>query len=328
VADELGILIIGAGRVSNAHAQAVADTPGTKIIGAVDIDRGRVDAFAAKHNCLGFTDRDEALKRDDVDLVMIGLPNDLHAPVTIEAASAGKHIFLEKPMANTFEECDRMIAAVKKANIKLLVAHSQRYFASSIKTKELIQGGNFGNPVFATDTWYKPFGIAQRLPWFLDRAQGGGMWLMNGAHMIDRTCYVLDTDVVAVKATIATRFHDIKTDDADMALLQLRNGNYATIVHAGYKDRGVGKCEVEITLTNGMIKFDSYSNMLQVDDNGQYKPIALERVNPFTAELHNLVGAIRGTEELKVTPEWGRHIMEVMYACEESSRTGKEVRVG
>jgi phthalate 4,5-cis-dihydrodiol dehydrogenase len=324
----LGVGIIGTGRVSGGHAKAVKETEATRLVAAADVDQGRVEQFAEMNYCTPYTDYRELLKRDDIDFVIVALPHWLHYDATIAAAEAKKHIFIEKPMAMTLDECDRMTEAAEKNGVKIMVGHSEHYQAPNITARRILHSGQLGDIVFANDVWYKPFGLSMRPPWFLDRAQGGGMWLMNGAHMIDRTCYVLDTDVVAVKATIATRFHDIKTDDADMALLQLRNGNYATIVHAGYKDRGVGKCEVEITLTNGMIKFDSYSNMLQVDDNGQYKPIALERVNPFTAELHNLVGAIRGTEELKVTPEWGRHIMEVMYACEESSRTGKEVRVG
>ena len=220
-----------------------------------------------------------------------------------------------------------MIAVAERVGVKVLVAHSQRFFASTVRAKELVQGGSLGKPVFATDTWYKPFGLDTRLPWFLDRAQGGGMWLMNGAHMIDRTCWVLDTEVVAVKASITTQFHDIKTHDANMALLQLKNGSYATIVHAGYSRRGVDKCEVEITCTEGMLRFDSYSNRLAVAQDGQYAPEEITRLNPFAEELKNLVGAINGTEELRITPQWGRHIMAVLEACEESSKTGREVQV-
>lgn len=327
MADELGVLILGAGRVSNGHSRAIAETPGARLAGIFDIDQARVDAFCEQHGCRGWTDLDTALKEADAQVVMIGVPNHLHAPMMIAAAEAGKHVFVEKPMANTVAECDEMIRVIERTGVKVLVAHSQRYFASTIRARELVQGGDLGQPVFATDTWYKPFGLAARLPWFLDRAKGGGMWLMNGAHMIDRTCWVLDTEVAAVKALITTKFHDIQADDANMALLQLKNGAYATIVHAGYAHRGVGKCEVEVTCTGGMLRFDSYSNRLAVDTDGQYEPEDLTRLNPFAEELKNLVGAINGTEELRITPQWGRHIVAVLEACEESSRTGREVQV-
>lgn len=328
MADDLGVLILGAGRVSGNHARAIAETPGTRLAGIFDIDEARVEAFEAKHSCPGWTDIEQALAQADAQVVMIGLPNHLHAPATIVACEAGKHVFVEKPMANTLEECDQMIAAADKAGVQVLVAHSQRYFASTVRAREIVQGGEIGQPVFATDTWYKPFGVSARLPWFLDRAQGGGMWLMNGAHMIDRTCWVLDTEVVAVKGLIKTAFHDIKADDTNMAILQLKNGTYATIVHAGYSKSGVDKCEVEISCTEGMLLFDSYSNRLAVDKDGRYDPIELTPTNPFAEELKNLVGAINGTEPLRITPQWGRHIMAVLEAVEESSRTGREVVIG
>jgi phthalate 4,5-cis-dihydrodiol dehydrogenase len=324
---DLGVAIFGAGRAGAGHARAIAQTPGARLIAVLDTDRDRADAFAETHGCLAFTDSDSVLQRPDIQLVMIALPNFLHAQATLDVASAGKHLFLEKPMADTLEECDRMLQAVERARVHLLVAHSQRYFASTIRARDILQSGEIGTPVFATDTWYKNFGFEIRLPWFLDRATGGGMWLMNGAHMIDRTCWVLDTEVESVRAWIGSPFHNLPADDANMAVLKLRNGKHATIVHAGYKTRGVDKCEVEITCTNGMLKFDSYSNQLAVDQDGAYKPVEVQRVEPFAEELKNLVGAINGTEQLKVTPAWGRHIVEVLLAAEESSRSGREVQL-
>lgn len=323
----LGVAIFGAGRAGHGHARAIGQTNGVNLVAVFDADGSRASEFAEKHGCQAYTSSDDVLKRDDVHLVMVALPNFLHERATLDSVSAGKHIFLEKPMADTLDECDRMLAAVERAGVQLLVAHSQRYFASTVRAREILQSGEIGEPVFATDTWYKNFGVGFRLPWFLDRATGGGMWLMNGAHMIDRTCWVLDTEVESVRAWIGSPFHGLPADDANMAFLQLSNGKHATIVHAGYKSRGVDRCEVEITCTNGMLRFDSYSNQLAVDNEGAYAPIQVEAREPFAEELANLVGAINGTEQLRVPPVWGRHIVEVLLAAEESSRSGREVSV-
>jgi phthalate 4,5-cis-dihydrodiol dehydrogenase len=323
----LGVAIFGAGRAGHGHARAIVQTPGAHLVAVFDLDADRAGAFAETHGCQPYTSSDDVLKRDDVNLVMVALPNFLHEQATVDAASAKKHIFLEKPMADTLEECGRMLSAVQRAGVHLLVAHSQRYFASTIRAREILQTGQIGEPVFATDTWYKNFGVEFRLPWFLDRATGGGMWLMNGAHMIDRTCWVLDTEVASVRAFIGSPFHHLSADDANMAFLQLRNGKHATIVHAGYKTRGVDKCEVEVTCTDGMLRFDSYANSLAVDNDGAYAPIEVERKEPFAEELANLIGTINGTDELRVPPVWGRHIVEVLLAAEESSRTGREVSI-
>jgi predicted dehydrogenase len=322
---ELGVLVVGAGRVATSHARAVAGTDGVRLVAVADVDRERADAFATAHGCQSFTDYQDGLKLDDVDIAMIGLPNWLHEQATVDACSAGKHVFIEKPMANTVEECDRMIAAANSAGVQLLVAHSQRYFATTRQARDIVQGGSLGQPIFATDTWYKAFGIETRPPWFLDRKQGGGMWLMNGAHMIDRSCWVLGSEVAAVKAWIGCPIHNIAADDANMALLQLRNSTHVSLAHTGYAQRGAARCEVEIACTGGMLLFDSYSNRLQVDKDGAYEPVDVERVDPFVAELQNLADVIRGQGALEVSPAWGRHIVEVLNACEESSRSGREV---
>jgi phthalate 4,5-cis-dihydrodiol dehydrogenase len=322
-----GVAIFGAGRAGHGHARAIAHTDGVRLVAVFDADRERADAFAETYGCRAYTSSDEVLKRDDVHIVMIALPNFLHERATVDAASARKHIFLEKPMADTVEECDRILDAVQRAGVHLLVGHSQRYFSSTVRARDMVQSGQLGQPVFATDTWYKRFGIADRLPWFLDRASGGGMWLMNGAHMLDRTCWVLGTEVASVRAWIGSPFHHLSADDAILAFLQLRNGLHASLVHTGYAARGVPKCEVEISCTGGMLVFDSYSNHLAIERDGVYTPVEVQRVDPFAEELRNLVDAIAGRDSLRVPPAWGRHIVEVLLAAEESSRTGREVEI-
>ncbi len=76
-----------------------------------------------------------------------------------------------------------------------------------------------------------------------------------------------------------------------------------------------------------MVRFDFYSNRVEVDKDGAFEPETPTRPNPFAEELKNLVGAINGTEELRLTPQWGRHIVAVLEVCEESSRSGREMQV-
>ena len=88
--------------------------------------------------------------------------------------------------------------------------------------------------MIVTDTWYKPFGLSVRQPWFLDRAHGGGMWFMNGNHMIDRLIWFTGSRVVAVKAWIGNPLLGLKSDDSSVAVLEHANGLLSTLTHAGY----------------------------------------------------------------------------------------------
>jgi predicted dehydrogenase len=327
MASELQAFIIGAGRVAPALARAIDNSPGVTLVGVADTDFPRAEALGQRLGVRAAADYHEFLRDDRTSLAVIALPHFLHPAVAIECCRAGKHVYVEKPLADSLPEADEMIAAAAANHVQLFAAHTQRFFASTIRARQLIDEGKIGQTIYATDTWYKNFGLEGRPAWFLDRARGGGMWLMNGAHMIDRTCWMLGSEVAAVKAWIGNPIYHLQTDDSAMALLQLKNGRHCTIVHSGFK-RGVDKQEVEIMGTDGMLKVDTYGSRLWIDQDGAYVPIEVQRHDAFTDEMTKLVAALQGGGELPVPLPWGRHMVEVLCACEESSRTGREIVLG
>lgn len=331
-----GIGIIGAGRISGAHARAANEVGETHLVMASEVDEARGRDFSAKWGCPVVTDYRELLTNPAVDIVSLTLPHWLHEPIGIEAAQAGKHIFVEKPMADTTQECDRMIAAARANGVKLFTGHTEQFLAANVMARQLIASGEVGHPVFATDCWYKAFGLAARPPWFIDRAKGGGMWLMNGAHMIDRLTFLMADRVVAVKAIVQTKFHPIAADDTSLAYLHFANGTAATIAHAGFKDHpgaGVDQPggEIIITCTEAQLKIVDRRSLYRSvpgERGGAWQQVEVHQVDTTAEELRCLVGNIVNDEPETVTVEQARHIVDVMIACEESSRTGREVLVG
>lgn len=236
-------------------------------------------------------------------------------------------------MADTVEECDRMIAAARQNKVKLFTGHTEQFLAPNVKARELIQSGEVGEPVMVTDCWYKAFALHTRPPWFLDRSKGGGMWLMNGAHMIDRVTFILNSRVRSVKAYVATRYNDIKADDASMAYLDLESGVPATLAHTGFKDKsgsGVEQSggEIIISCTDAMLKIVDRRSLFRstpAERGGKWEEVPLERVDTTSLELARLIENIERDEPETVSVEQARHIVDVMNACEESSRTRREV---
>lgn len=330
-----GVGIIGTGRISGAHARAAQNVPQAQLVAASEVDEARGREFGAKWGCEIVRDYHDLLARSDVDIVALTLPHFLHCPVAIDAANAGKHIIIEKPMADSVEECDRMIAAARKNRVKLFTAHTEQFMAPNMKARQLIESGEVGQPVMAADCWYKAFGLAGRPAWFLDREKGGGMWLMNGAHMIDRLTYILNSRVAAVKAFVGTRYNPIKADDAAMAYLEMESGVPASIAHTGFKDSpgaGVeqGGGEIIISCTEAMLKvYDRRQLFRSVAGGrrGEWQEVTLEKKEPITDELALLIESIENDSPEPVTVEQAKHIVAVMTACEESSRTGREVRI-
>jgi phthalate 4,5-cis-dihydrodiol dehydrogenase len=333
--ETFGVGIIGTGRISGAHARAAQNAPKARLALASEVDAARGEVFASRWGCEVVADYHDLLARDDVQIVALTLPHFLHCPVAIEAANAGKHIIIEKPMADSVEECDRMIEAARQNGVKLFTAHTEEFMPPNVKARQMIDAGEVGRPVLATDTWYKAFGLAGRPPWFLDREKGGGMWLMNGAHMIDRLTYILNSRVASVKAFVGTRYNDIKADDAALAFLQLENGVPCTIAHTGYRDHpGAGVEQsggvIEISCTEAMLRVLDRRQLFRsapAQRRGEWQEVPLERLDPITDELERFIECVERDAPEPVTPEHARHIVAAMTACEESSRTGREVQV-
>jgi predicted dehydrogenase len=329
----LGVGIIGTGRVSGGHAKAVKETTTTRLVAAADVDQARVDKFAEMNYCDAYTDYNELLKRDDVDFVIIALPHWLHYGATVAAAAAKKHIFIEKPMAMTLDECDRMAEAADQNGVRIMVGHSEHYMAPNITARRILHSGHLGNIVFANDVWYKPFGLGMRPPWFLDRAQGGGMWQMNGAHMLDRITWLMDSRVTAVKAWIGNPMVRQRADDSCVVMLDFASGTHAVFTHTGYgQEKGNEWSEGEYLLTEGMLRVNSRMNAgVWSATDGNYAPVELDTPpsgTGFTGEITDFARCILEGTPPPIGPEYARHIMEVLLAAEKSSETGREMVIG
>lgn len=334
----IGIGIIGAGRICAAHATAALALPETRLAAIADVDESRVAAATQAYDCIGYLGYEALLDDPDVDAVVIGLPHFLHREVTERSLQAGKHVLLEKPMAMTVEECDAMLAAADAAGKSLMVAHSQHYFPQNLAARELIRNGDLGTLVLANDAWYKGFWEGGKRPkWFLENSKGGGMWAMNGSHMIDRLCFLLDSQVTAVKARVGNPVFGLSTD-MGIAYLDFACGVSATIQHLGYRD-GVNRFDAEISGTEAQLKVGGDGNRAELwrSRSGTWeevpvaptqlptRPGAPEPSPIFGAQLRDFALGLVEQRAPSISAEYGRHIVQVLTACEESSATGREV---
>lgn len=334
----IGIGIIGAGRICTAHATSALALPETRLVAVADVDEARATEAGQKYGCKSYLGYEPMLDDPEVDAVVVGLPHFLHREVTVRSLQAGKHVLLEKPMAMTVEECDAMTAAADAAGKSLMVAHSQHYFAQNLAARELIRNGDLGHIVLANDAWYKGFWEGGKRPeWFLDDSKGGGMWSMNGSHLIDRLCFLLDSQVTAVKARVGNPVFGLSSD-LGVAYLDFACGISATIQHVGYRD-GVNRFDAEITGTEGQLKVGGDGNRPELwrSRSGTWEAVSLAapelptrpgapQPSPvFGGQMRDFALGILEGREPSITPAYGRHIVQVLTACEESSRTGREV---
>ena len=185
---ELRIGVIGAGGRGGLAGHAHQPEEGVRLVAGADVDAKALEHFQERYGADAFvtTDYRELLKRADVDAVFVTSPDFLHEEHAVAALEAGKHVYLEKPMAITIEGCDRILQAAFAGKRKLYLGHNMRHMDVILKMKALIDQGAIGE---VKAGWCRHFvgygGDAYFKDWHAERAKSTSLLLQKGAHDID-----------------------------------------------------------------------------------------------------------------------------------------------
>ena len=182
--------IIGAGMIANVHAEA-AKAIGTAIVAVHDPREAKTKAFTEKHACEVSSSVVELLGREDIEGIVIAVPNDQHAPLAIQALQAGKHVLLEKPMAMSIAQCDEILAARDASGKVLQMGFVCRYSPAAVKAKQLVEDGTIGDVLHVQATLLRQRGIPGIGGWFTTKQRSGGGCLIDiGVHLIDVAMHI------------------------------------------------------------------------------------------------------------------------------------------
>ena len=205
---EIRAAIIGAGRISIAHAEGYMSSTDAKLIAVSDIVREKAKTLATRYGAEWTTDYLEILKRPDIDVVSICTPNELHAQMAIDAAEAGKHIICEKPMAMSLTEADAVIAAVRKNGTKFTVDFTLRYSLPLVYVKNICDEGVIGKIRTVRTHWRGPLPISPIVSdWYIDPRRSGGLLFDRLCHDADLVRWFTGKEVKSIYAQgSATRF--------------------------------------------------------------------------------------------------------------------------
>jgi predicted dehydrogenase len=208
---KIGYAVIGLGRIAGHFLPAANATTNSQITALVSGHRDKADRIAAQYNVpsgsiYSYENFDEIAANKAVEAVYIALPNSMHAEYTIRAAKAGKHVLCEKPMATSVSDCEKMIAACKAANVKLMIAYRCHYEPTNLKAIRMIREGALGQ-VQAIES---PFGFdISPGEWRLSKAMAGGGPLFDvGIYALNACRYLTGEEPVAISAYASTIDHD------------------------------------------------------------------------------------------------------------------------
>jgi phthalate 4,5-cis-dihydrodiol dehydrogenase len=205
-----------------------------KLVAAADPRPPARERFQADFGGRTYATAEELFADADVEVVYLATPHDHHARHASLAASRGKHLLIEKPMAITLGECRAMIDAARAARVQLVVGHSHSFDATVQRTRELIASGAFGRVRMMHALNYTDFMYRARRPEELDTAKGGGVLFNQGAHQVDVVRYLGGGRAKSVRAMSGMWDPSRPSEGAYSALLTFEDGAYASLTYSGY----------------------------------------------------------------------------------------------
>ncbi len=255
--ERLGFAISGCGMIADYHARAILGLDQARLIAAADPNEAARQAFAARYRVPALADLASLLENPAVDVISICTPSGLHARQAIQAAQAGKHIVVEKPMALNLPEADAIIAACRAAGVKLTVISQLRFTDAVRQSRAALAAGRLGRLVSGdvymkyhrSEEYYRQGGW--RGTWQMD---GGGALINQGIHGVDLLLHLMGP-VRSVYATSATLAHPIAVEDTLAAVLEFQNGALGVIQATTSVWPGSAR-RLEINGTQGSIRLE------------------------------------------------------------------------
>ncbi len=340
--NKAGIGLIGSQFVTTIHAESLQRVPAAEIRAVMSPTAGHAKAFAEKFGIPHhFTELEPLLAMEDIQMVVIGAPNDLHCEITEKAASAGKHVVVEKPFCLNMAEADRMIEACKQAGVKLMYAEELCFTPKYVRLKGLLDEGALGDPILLKQS-EKHDGPHAPHFWDVERS-GGGVTMDMGCHAFQFFRWInKNNPVKSVYAQMSTSLHTDKTlgDDNAVIILEFENGVTAVAEESWTKPGGMDD-RAEIHGTAGV----AYADVLQGNSIQTYSSkgvgYAVEKAGNtvgwsytmyeeawnygFPQEMEHFVDCVLNDRKPLVTGEDGKAVLEIIFAAYESAGTGRKV---
>lgn len=339
------VAILGSGFIADIHFESYHRfIPEAEVIAVYSRDAEKARAFAEKHGIPAwYDDMDQVITASGCELVDICLPNFMHATATLKAAAAGKQIIIEKPLAVTLEDADAMIAACKKANVRLMYAEELCFAPKYERVRQMVREGGVGD-IYMLKQGEKHSG--PHSDWFYNRALSGGGVLMDmGCHAIAWFRWMLNNSrAKSVYATMDTVLHKGRTDceDNSVVIIEFENGVVGVAENSWAKHGGMDdRCEVYGTA--GVVYADLFMGNAAVSYSKNGYGYAMEKADTtigwsftifeevfnqgYPHELKHFIDCVRNDKTPLVTGEDGRAVLEIIYAAYASAGSGKKIEL-
>ena len=339
--------LIGCGRIAPNHLEAAINN-NLEIVGLCDVEDGNIDILLGKleiekDKYRRYTDYKEMLEKEKPELVAIATESGKHAQIALDCLDANCHIIVEKPIALSLEDADKIIEKSKEKNLVVCANHQNRFNKSIKKIREALDNGDFGKLLHGTAhiRWNRGEDYYTQASWRGTWAQDGGALMNQCIHNIDLLRWMMGDEIDEVCAYTDNLNHDyIEAEDLGMAILKFKNGSYGIIEGT----TNIYPKNLEETLylfgQNGTVKAGGKSvNIIEEWDFKDLKESAEEVKEKYSEQPKNIYGfghtplyenvidAINNHTKPLVDAEAGKRALELVLAIYKSAKEGRPVKL-
>lgn len=334
----LRVVVVGCGAIARAHLPAIlgASAEGVELAGLFDQDQTRAREMAAKHgDPRVYASWREVLDDPAVDCVDLLLPHNAHHQVAIEAAGAGKHIMVEKPLATSLAEADEMIAAAERNHVALMTCHTVLFEPGAQRVEEIVRSGAIGDIFMAQTIGLEGPATVSVRPW-LANSRGGGVLMAQAIHQIYFLQHLMGP-VATVSSVIGKRkIVSMATDDTCLALLEFESGAVAEITSTFGQMIGPFSRGTYFYGSEGFVSYQPHNTALRPNRRlevisqksyGDKDPheITYEDDSQFKRMWQAFGKAMAAGQPPPVTGQDGRAAIEVVLAAYRSAEEGRKI---
>ncbi|MDR1011329.1 MAG: Gfo/Idh/MocA family oxidoreductase [Opitutaceae bacterium] len=343
------VAVIGAGAIGVDHIASFQKHPAARVVAIADTSLERARAAAGTYGVPEvLADWRALLRRADVDIVSIALPNHLHAPVALAALRAGKHVMLDKPMATNAREAARLVAESRKRNLVLMVGQNNRFLPDVQTARRLIDAGELGDVYHAKTAWMRRAGIPRIGSWFTQKKfSGGGCVYDIGVHALDRCLYLMNEyEAAAVSGQTCAQFgprgkgngswgrgeidpaQPFDVDDFCVALIKLKSGRTVLLEASWAAHQEDPDCNAtQIFGTEAGLRLPPLK-MFRQTRTGYTTELVTAAAGPAgDNRMTHFVDCVLGRADPFVKPEESLAIQKILDAIYASAKSGREVRI-
>lgn len=338
--------LIGCGRISTNHIKAAVNNK-LDIVGVCDIIFEKMDELLGKHGLENdstihrYTDYKEMIASEKPELISIATESGNHAEIALHCIKEGINVIIEKPMAMSIEDADKIIALAEEKNVKVSACHQNRFNVAIQELRKAVENGRFGKISHGSIhvRWNRNKGYYDQASWRGTWAQDGGALMNQCIHGIDLLRWMMGDEVEEVYGVTRQQFHDyLEAEDVGMAVVKFKNGAIGTIEGT----TNVYPKNLEETLyifgQNGTVKIGGTStNNIDVwdfadetEDDSKNKGLEEATSNVYgnghTSLFADVIDAINNDRKPYVDAVAGRNALEMILSIYKSQKIGQPIK--